>query len=181
MWRIQAMARHSSTAILRYLGQSHHGHLANIAVEAALNRDIQTVRDDLNRLRASAQADPLPALPCSTSALDPSLKLEDVEAPRTFPNVAPACPPCVSSHPYVMGTRRNGKVHDRDPSRPGWTLCSWHYSASDASAITSSPFGSSEEKCAPRCNKCASAQLLAEASSSESCSAPCDDADTAGW
>ena len=172
VWRIQALARHSSNAILRYLGQSHHGHLSSIAVEAALNRDIQSVRDELSRLRAATRPGQEPTLPPSQAALDPILTLADIEGPGlSFPTSAPARPPDFETHPYVMGTRRNGKVHNRDPRRPSWTLCSWHFTAGCAFQVTASPFGASDAECAPRCAKCTQALLAPPDSSSESASA----------
>eukprot|EP00969_Alexandrium_andersonii_P055924 2464859-Alexandrium_andersonii.AAC.1 len=56
IWRIQALARHSSGAILGYLQDSHLATLSNVALEAVLQRDLAQLRADVTALRAQAKA-----------------------------------------------------------------------------------------------------------------------------
>ena len=56
IWRIQALARHSSSAVLGYLADSHRSQLSTVALEATLQRALDTVRLELHLLQASATA-----------------------------------------------------------------------------------------------------------------------------
>ena len=56
VWRIQALARHSSNAILGYLQDSHLASLSNVALEAALQRDLSQLRAEVTAMRAQARA-----------------------------------------------------------------------------------------------------------------------------
>eukprot|EP00969_Alexandrium_andersonii_P353025 15438944-Alexandrium_andersonii.AAC.1 len=51
-WRIQALARHSTSVILTNLENTHTQALSDIAAEASLQRDLSQLRDDLAGLRA---------------------------------------------------------------------------------------------------------------------------------
>ena len=51
IWRIQALARHSSNAILTYLDGIHAKNLGNIAAEAQLGRSIASMRTELKLLK----------------------------------------------------------------------------------------------------------------------------------
>ncbi len=55
VWRIQALARHSSAAILKYVENAHIPTLNSLAAEAAAGRSIAALRDELRTLRAEAQ------------------------------------------------------------------------------------------------------------------------------
>jgi len=52
VWRIQALARHSSAAILLYLGDSHISSLRTLSAEAAAGRSLDAVREELRVLHA---------------------------------------------------------------------------------------------------------------------------------
>ena len=52
LWRVQAMARHSSNAIALYVGQAHLPSLQNIAAEAGLHRALEGTRRELHTLSA---------------------------------------------------------------------------------------------------------------------------------
>ena len=54
VWRIQALARHSSSAILKYIESAHIVTLKSLAGEAAAGRSIAALRDELRALRAEA-------------------------------------------------------------------------------------------------------------------------------
>ncbi len=51
VWRIQALARHSGSAILIYLDGVQAESLGNVAAEASLGRDLGNVREELNAFR----------------------------------------------------------------------------------------------------------------------------------
>ena len=125
IWRIQALARHSSSAILIYLGNSVSASLGNIAAEAAAGRSLASVQDELcflklqlekssedwhNRLQAA-----LPAT--GTVALAP-VHLEDV---LELGSPQPAARSDPEAFPYVLGTYANSKMHIRDRSQPART------------------------------------------------------------
>ena len=57
VWRIQALARHSSSAILTYLDGIHAKHLGNIAAEAELGRSLQGLREELRLLQAGVSSE----------------------------------------------------------------------------------------------------------------------------
>eukprot|EP00969_Alexandrium_andersonii_P045421 1994283-Alexandrium_andersonii.AAC.1 len=56
IWRILALARHSSAAILCYLQDSHVASLSNMALEATLQRDLSQLRAEVMAMRAQARA-----------------------------------------------------------------------------------------------------------------------------
>ena len=56
IWRIQALARHSSSAILLYLHGVQAESLGNIAAEALLGRSLHNVREELEGLRAQLES-----------------------------------------------------------------------------------------------------------------------------
>ena len=101
VWRIQAVARHSSSAILWYLDKAHHGHLVSVAVEAQLQQSIQEVRQELRQLQYAAHnkppeaSAPPPPAASSSHAVSPATR-----APR-----------------YVECARAEGHVHSCGPER----------------------------------------------------------------
>eukprot|EP00969_Alexandrium_andersonii_P309120 13660728-Alexandrium_andersonii.AAC.1 len=52
VWRVQALARRSSPAILTYLENTHAQAPSDIAAEATLQRDVNQLRGDLAGARA---------------------------------------------------------------------------------------------------------------------------------
>ena len=72
VWRIQALARHSSTAILRYLADSHIPQLTHLAAEAALARDLRALREELRRHNVATQAPPPAPAPAGPGADSPT-------------------------------------------------------------------------------------------------------------
>ena len=125
VWRIQALDRHRSNAILGYLEDSHHGHLVSVAVEAQLQQSIQEVRNELRILQAATRGR-APAAPASSSS-----------ATRE-----PASEPAAQPLRYVECTRPNGRVHSVDPHRPGFTFCNWRWGKSAHARSCATPFGS---------------------------------------
>ena len=55
MWRIQALARHSSSAVLKYIEQAHITTLTGLAAEAAIGRSLEGLRAELRVLKAEAR------------------------------------------------------------------------------------------------------------------------------
>jgi hypothetical protein len=52
IWRIQARARHSSTAILKYVEDAHISSLNTLAAEATVGRNLAGLRAELRVLKA---------------------------------------------------------------------------------------------------------------------------------
>eukprot|EP00969_Alexandrium_andersonii_P065763 2899566-Alexandrium_andersonii.AAC.1 len=97
IWRIQALAHHSSGAILGYLQDSHPATLSSVALEAALQRDLSQLRAEVDAMRARTRAAPAPAAP------PPQLG-----------------PPAGT---WVRALRRNAPIYMVDPVTPGLTRC----------------------------------------------------------
>ena len=73
--------------------------------------------------------------------------------------------------PYVLSTRKGGKVHTQDGRTPGWSLCGWHFSNSAAHLICTSPFGANAHTAAPRCASCVAREPEESASGTDDSSA----------
>ena len=162
MWRIQAMARHSSTAILRYLDDSHHSRLQDIAAEAALSNRLEELQHQVDALQAAGQPHlPLPAAP--PEALPIELAPQDLltEPPRqTLFTAAPG--DTALCLPFVISTHRTGRAHKRDPSNPSFALCGWAWAASGAYRLSVDPFGPEPSLAVPYCRACSSKEAHAE-------------------
>ena len=123
VWRIQALARHSSNAILAYLDGVHTRNLGNIAAEAALGRSLATMRAELKALqehasRAATKADLSRAIASSASPRA-CTKPEEVLLEH-----APA-PEGTGDAEFV--TAPGGKVHIIRHTSPSLTWCNWHW------------------------------------------------------
>jgi hypothetical protein len=110
VWRIQALARHSSSAIIGYIESLHAQQLGNLAAEATLGRDIK------NRCAAFALPSP-PSVGKPLNTHHPSRCLQ----PPTPPPAPPTMPP-LSDFPSVLSARTGGRVHVRSKmrTRRGW-------------------------------------------------------------
>ena len=149
------MARHSSSAILNYLGTSHHGHLVTIAVDASLNRSSQDVRAELKILQATCQQLRAPA---PTSAYAGSFDLA---------SLVPAAPaPTDDPQKYVIGTRGQGRVHLVNPSLSTHAFCGWHFNRKQAFKYCGA-FGLRESDASPLCARCVRAEACQDSPSSE--------------
>ena len=116
VWRIQALARHSSSAILAYIADSHVASLGSIAAEAASGRSLEAVRQELAALQklvldGKAQAASLQEFtaPGSTGIQIP-ISTEQALAPEPPP------PPRAATS-YILSHRRYGKLHIATRSR----------------------------------------------------------------
>ena len=140
IWRVQALARHSSSAILGYLDNSHIVSTGRIASEAAAGTRVLQLQDELRVLQdrvalarrnaADCLRPPLPAdqiLPPQVSALSVPTELEDV-LPTPPP---PASTPVEFELPYVLGAR----LHKRDTRNPSYTECRWKWEGTRSASL----------------------------------------------
>ena len=158
------MARHSSSAVLGYLGQSHHGHLANIAVDAALAKSIDDVRLELRALRSQREQLALPdQSPAYGGVLTPATLAEDARPRRSEPDFLK----------YVYSTRARGRTHALDPRFSDKTLCGDNCANTKHWAPRPSPFADTDSPFG-FCAKCAKIRLLLLQADSDSSSSESD-------
>ena len=137
VWRIQALARHSSGAILIYLDGCHTLAIGDIAAEAGAARSLAAVRSELRALQAlveqgRASSSSLQEVVASGSGeLQVAVRPDELALPT--PAASDATPLFVSSG--------SGKVHVVDPSHEGFTFCRWKWTASPAAAVSSERSG----------------------------------------
>ena len=172
IWRIQALARHSSSAILLYLDGVHAESLGNIAAEAYLGRDLNNVRDELNALRAQltrhkhdVEAKLQAALPPKSGNIVIPLTLDEI-VPQESTSVKPNAHEinCCSRNPFVTSSRRGGKCHQRNPSTSGRAWCGWEWSLQrGATLVADDKTGLGCTKCALQASAAARATLAASA------------------
>jgi len=167
IWRIQALARHSSGAILGYIENAHIPALAGIAAEAALGRSLAAVRLELDLLREQVSREKLSLDMVSGKEMkDPGLvqlALADVlgdavDADMEAPEMESVQTPGEREEAkwvYVSSTRAGGKVHTVCPSGGKRTLCGWNFQISTFFEISADPMGPDPDDAKPRCPKCA--------------------------
>ena len=198
VWRIQALARHSSSAILSYLGQSHVKPLANVASEAAAGTSMQPIQDELRALKATvrrlAQSQSAGSSSDTPSDRQPTLQLiQSVIPPEGSVLHVPLDPsilapealvlagndPWANEGRYVVSNSRAGRVHIRNPAKPGFTLCAWAWAACQSAELQHSP--SRAQGLVLHCLRCFSkadriqeqqSESSADSSSSSSSSSP---------
>jgi hypothetical protein len=172
VWRIQALARHSSSAILVYLDGVHAESLGNIAAEASLGRSLQNVREELDGLRAQllSQKQDLEsaltaALPSSTSGIEIPLSVSEISPVRVEPSMPSSSQiACIKASPFVLSSRRTGKCHRRDIADPNKAVCGWEWTRHEGAILASS------DKSGLGCTKCAAKTTLDDAASESSAS-----------
>ena len=165
LWRIQALARHSSSAILGYVEGAHVMAMTGIAAEAAIGRSLAAVRAELAMLKArvAEERGPLEQALSRGSPQDAliPLALEDV-AQEALPDVLPTDAALAAGEPapaksFVASTRKGGKIHVVDPSGGRVALCGWKFRFTTEFEISSCPRGPAlaggERR--KRCSKCA--------------------------
>ena len=99
IWRIQALARHSSAAILLYLADAHVPATASIAAEAGYQRSLAVVQEQLQ------------ALQHRVNAASPLVHTRKDTAGVTT----------------VWSPRAHSRVHHVSPADPQLTLCKWKW------------------------------------------------------
>jgi hypothetical protein len=187
IWRIQALARHSSSAILLYLDGIHAESLGNMAAEASLGRSLQSVREELEGLRAQLAKHKLDldstltsTLPISSSRFEVPLLASDVAPPEEDPGVPSTSQiACINAHPFVLSARRTGRCHRRDPSIPDRAICGWPWARFPGAILSSVITGMGCTKCASRTQRDATASRDT-ASSESSSSAALSHVDSSG-
>ena len=153
VWRIQALARHSSSAILGYLEGSHISTLNTVAAEAATGRTLDTVRRELALLQAEVasgaknRADIDAALREPQGPSQASVSVP-VSADNLLENPPAANPASAAAHPYILSTLPRGKLHCRHPLVQGLTRCGWAWGRHAAA------WEVAEDFLAPKCLKC---------------------------
>ncbi len=149
VWRIQALARHSTGVILTYIENAHIGTLTSIAQEAAAGRTIEVVRSELLAMQAEVargrtQRDELRTQ--VQQLLAPLPNTPAIEVPveiLAFPALAPppgpqeACPEAK----YILGLRSQGRLHRRHRSTLGLTMCGWAWARCGAAAPAADRLG----------------------------------------
>ena len=142
-YKIQALARHSGTAVLRYLESHHHASTRTVSSEAVLAQDLSTVRRELRSLRYQReraeriQAEMALADEAATSGT-PLLPASRSTGSASSSSGPFDCPPSTTT--YVLNTRKGGRLHNADPRRPGRTFCDWHWHTAAHAQPCSSPF-----------------------------------------
>ncbi len=150
LWRIQALARHSSSATLKYIENSHLGTLSSVAAEAASGRSLDLVRAELEFLKAelarTGVREPPPVPP----------DLGKLKVPLLPADVLPAAlaVDLVTAGVHVGSHRRYSKVHRWNPELPSHTLCKWEWAASSLAAQCDSLEGLSPLYHAVPCKRC---------------------------
>jgi hypothetical protein len=155
VWRIQALARHSSSAILGYIENLHAQQLGNLAAEATLGRDICDIQEQVRGLRAS-----LTALRGEASQPPPPVPVPPPPAPPPPP---PDTPPR-SALPFVLSTRMGGRVHSRSEAQADRTRCGWAWTRHEHAVLAA------DADSGLRCLRCARAAVCSLPSGSSDCS-----------
>ena len=158
VWRIQALARHSSSAILLYLEDSHVLSLGSVAAEAAMGRSLDQVRSELRALEAQKRELSLP-LPGPSTSIQVPVDIDDVLGTVDQKGPGPGDPgPCPNKFPFVLSCPNKGRVHVRDPAAPDITLCRWKWRGAKAAEPVWN------QACGLPCTKCVAASLKSTAS-----------------
>ena len=140
IWRIQALARHSSNAILGYIADSHICTLSTIASEAATGRALESLRGELRALQG--EVDRVRHVSWTQTEVAALASSATPAAPST-----PGAPR--QARLYVQASHANGRVHILHQRLPGVTACGWVWcrtgTAIPLAAITAA---------LPRCTRC---------------------------
>ena len=179
-WRIQALARHSGSAILLYLDGIHAESLGNIAAEASLGRDLNNVREELKALRAQLLgrkhivSDTLEeALPKDKGTVVIPFTVSDI---LTLPvaNTVPSASDmeCYTANPFVLSSRLAGKCHRRNPNIMGGAWCMWGWSLQRGAILVAN------DKTGLGCTNCARKFTTATAGIADVAAAAAGDSDS---
>ena len=169
VWRIQALARHSSHAILGYLDGIHANHLGNIAAEAELGRSLQGMREELRLLKSSASSAQAPDANALVALPPTQLQV------ATIPDEVVAAPPLpreqrpLPKGEYVYAQAPGAKVHIRRPTEPTRTWCNWQWTRQPKAQVSETTWDG-KPMCI-RCTACALKNDDLDSESSSSCSA----------
>ncbi len=116
VWRIQALARRSSAAILAYIEKAHVPTLKSISVEAASGRQQHALATEVAKLKE---------LICkSLRVKEPN---ESVRPYHSQDNV---------NAKWICTEKAGGKIHTKSKSSPGITLCKWPWARTPRTKFT---------------------------------------------
>jgi hypothetical protein len=137
VWRIQALARHSSAAVLAYIEKAHVPTLKSISVEAASGRQQHALTVEVAKLKE---------LICK------SLRVKDTKetilAYNSQENV---------NAKWICTEKSGGKIHTKSKSSPGITLCKWPWARTSRTTHCEDAFGPPNDY-RPTCVKCSRAE-----------------------
>jgi hypothetical protein len=135
VWRIQALARHSSMAILRYIENAHLTTLSSISTDASSGaaqnkfiKDVKSLKELVTKTLCSQE-------------LESAKTREESSAVKVVTRVK-----------YVANLRKEGRVHKLSPMK-GITLCKWPWRNSPFARLCESALGPCGDAI-PFCNKC---------------------------
>ena len=136
VWRIQALARHSSSAILGYLGDSHISSLSSVAAEAAAGRSLAAVRAELTALQREVEAGRRPpeavAAALAPPPGGPGAGVVVAVRPADCRRPPAGRPPAVG---FVLSRRPHGRLHRPHRWVAGLTECGWAWERHEAAAF----------------------------------------------
>jgi hypothetical protein len=137
VWRIQALARHSSAAILAYIEKAHVPTLKSISVEAASGRQQHALATEVAKLKE---------LICKGLRVkEPS---ETVKPYNSLDNL---------NANWICTEKAGGKIHTKSKSSPGSTLCKWRWARTPRTTHCEDAFGPPNDY-RPTCMKCTRAE-----------------------
>ncbi len=170
VWRIQALARHSSNAVLIYLNGVHARNLGNVASDTAvLGTTLQDMRSQIKMLQEHASRSATKE-DLSSALRAPSNSLSIACTPfEVCPDLSAAPPPPPAAGEYISSCGPGGRVHIRRRDTPTTTWCGWQWTLHKrASVHDAAPDG----LMCIRCTKAALRMKSAESSSSEGSDTP---------
>lgn len=133
-WRIQALARHSSTAILKYLDEANLTSLRGLSTDAALGKSLDTVRAELAVLAAEARTSRAQVL--TARQADSAAAAAVIVDPLVI--LPPDGPPAGTKEQFVVNTLPGGKAHVIHLSCGDMTYCRWQWKQSRHSLLAHS-------------------------------------------
>ena len=150
-WRIQALLRLSSGAIVHYLDYAHISYLNTISSEAAAGRSLTVFRDELAVLKALAdkgQAEYTDLANAIENTKKTSAQIDVPVADAILLQPTTTGPPSSPPLKFIIATHATGKTRIRDKRFPTLTLCGWAWAMRKAAFPSASPSG------AEPCDRC---------------------------
>jgi hypothetical protein len=137
IWRIQALARHSSAAVLLYIEKAHVPTLKSISIEAASGRQQHALTTEVEKLK---------------ELLNSYLRGQE----QRFTSKSPASPDNNPSK-WICVKSQNGRIHTKDRTSPGTAMCKWAWAQAPKVIHCNDPFGPQDDY-RPKCLKCTRAE-----------------------
>ena len=134
IWRIQALARHSSAAVLLYIEKAHVPTLKSISIEAASGRQQHALTIEVARLK--------------------ELLCERLRArPRQETTISQSTSPDNIKVKWICMQKQNGKAHTKSRTSPGTAMCKWPWAQAAKVIHCKDPFGPQDDY-RLKCVKC---------------------------